>query len=253
MKSPLVVLMAFFHYSQPQQLTNSMCGSPESQSSSCHAGQTGFYGSTPLQYKSNMPSPPYTPYDQSPPQTQQYVDTCLMGTPFQDYQGFTPDTLAPVSTSYPPQYVQEQYGNRQYMQQCPLPTAQLHGVGMSVPNQLQTCSVNPTFAMQATVFTASPSSSTLCYQPPNLTDLQFPAEPQVYPSYNTVLSECTTNPVDRTYVNNARERYSRVACAAPNVHVGSKRPRETPPTQTHGVSDWSSQWLQGVAPPAHVY
>lgn len=234
---------------QPHQFTNSMCGSPESQSNSCHsslnAAQTGFYGSTSSLQKSQMPSPPYTPavQDQSPTG---FVDPSFMGS---NYQGFTPDPMAPVSGTYPQQYSPDQqqhmnYGTGQFIQQCPLPTAQ--SVPMSLPNPLLTCNVNPTFSMQATVITASPSEATLYYQPPNLTDLQFPAEPQPFSSYNAMPGNTAEHTMEKVYVSNARERYNRVACAVPGVHVGSKRSREN-------TSEWSSQWLQGTAPPAHVY
>lgn len=228
---------------QPQQFTSSMCGSPESQSNSCQSSlQTGFYGSAPSLQTSQMPSPPYTPamHDQSPTQ---FVDPSIMGS---NYQGFTPDPMVPVSSTYPQQYSPDQqqrvnYGAGLYMQQCPLPAAQ-----SALPNPLLACNINPTFSMQATVITASPSEATLYYQPPNLTDLQFPAEPQRFSSYNAMPGNTGGNAMEKVYVSNARERYNRGACAVPGVHVGSKRPRENP-------SEWSSQWLQGAAPPAHVY
>ena len=245
---------SLFYNPQAQQFASSMCGSPENScQSSVQTGQTGYYGSTASLHKSQMPSPPYTPYDQSPQQAPQFVDPGFVGTSFQDYQGFTPDPMTSVASTaaYTPQYSPPQQQNvsyGQFIQQCPLPTTQ----GLPVPNQLQSCNVNPySFAMQATVFTTSPTSSTLCYQPPNLTDLQFPAEPQVY---NMMPSDATSaGGVDRAYVTNARERYNRVACAAPSAHAGTKRARENPSTQARGISDWSSQWLQGAAPPAHVY
>ena len=205
----------------------------------------GYFGSAPSLQKSNMLSPPYTPYDQSPPQIQQYVDPLMIN----NYQGFTSNPIAPVSTGYATQYSPPErvsYGNEQYMQQCPLPPVQ----GMSIQNPLQMCSMNPTIAMQATVFTTSPSSSTVCYQPaPNLTDLQFPAEPQAFSGFNEMP---TTNAgaTHRGYVSSARERYN---SAVPGVNIGSKRPRENPAPQSRGISDWSPQWLQGAAPPAHVY
>jgi hypothetical protein len=190
---------------------------------------------------------------------QQFVDPYMMGASFQQYDGFSPNPMAPMSGGYAPQYNQQQpqmggYEGGQYMaQQCPLPTGQ--GV-MQLPTQLQNCSVNnPTFSMQATVFAASPGSSTLCYQPPNLTDLQFPAETQGYgtvPASN--MAGNGANFVDRAYVNSARERYTRVACPTQTgVHVGAKRSRDVASSQSHGMPEWSSQWMQGAAPPAHVY
>ena len=255
---------------QAQQLTNGVCGSPESQPNSCqsslNAGQTGYFGSTQSLHRSTMPSPPYTPYDQSPPQpSQQFVDPYLVGTSFQQYQGFNPDPMAPVSNGYGPQYSQQQqqqpgmYGNSSGLPQCPLP-----GQGVvQMPTQLDRCNVNPaTLEMQATVFTTSPSSSTICYQPPNLTDLQFPSEqPQAFPGFDTMpsssngaMNASVANPVNRVYVNNARERYNVTCGAAPSsVHVGSKRQRENLSSQAPGISEWSSQWHQGSAPRAHVY
>jgi hypothetical protein len=249
----------------PQQFTGgSMCGSPDSQSNSCqsslNASQTGCFGSM-QSVPGQMPSPPY---DLSPPQPQQqFVDPYVSGATFQQFDGYPQDPMVPISGGYTPQYEQQQsqtavaYGGGQYMpQQCPLPGAQ---GGMQFPTQqLQSCSVNnSTFSMQATVFTSSPDSSTICYQPPNLTELQFPAEVQAYQQGYPAMpaTGMSGNVVDRAYVNTARERYSRVACPTQGaVHVGSKRPRETvPPSQPRGISDWSPQWLQGAAPPAHVY
>ena len=239
------------HHLQPQQLANNGCGSPESQ----YSGQTGYFGSThSLQNPSQTATMPSPPYDQSPPQINpQFIDPYTTGTSFQQYSEFNPNSMAPVSSGYNVQYAQQQpqldmYAGVQGMQQCAMPS-----VGLEMPTQLHGSGVNPTFEMQATVFTTSPSSSTLCYQPANLTDLQFPAEQQAFPGYNTHLPATSANTVDRVYVNNARERYNRVACAAPGVHVGAKRPRESTSTQGRGISDWSSQWLQGTAPPAHVY
>ena len=242
-----------------------MCGSPDSQSNSCqsslNASQTGYFGNI-QSLQGQMPSPPY---DQSPPQPpqQQFFDPYVTGATLQQFDGFAQDPMIPISSGYATQYEQQQpqtavaYGGGQYMpQQCPLPGAQ-GGMQFPTQQQLQSCSVNnSTFSMQATVFTSSPGSSTICYQPPNLTELQFPAEGQAYPgSYPTMAAAgMGGNVVDRTYVNTARERYSRVACPTQGeVHVGSKRPRDGPPSQPRGISDWSPQWLQGGAPPAHVY
>ena len=210
-----------------------------------------------------MPSPPYTPYDNSPPpQSQQFVDPYITGTGFQDYQGFPQNSMAAASTGYLPQQQQQQqqqqplmgYGSGQYMQPTYTASIPTSLGGVSMQNQFPTCSINqPTFEMQATVFSASPTSSTLCYQPTNLTDLQFPLESRVPSSYNVTPVSSTSNPVDKRYVNDARVRYNRVACAAPGVHAGTKRARETPPTQPRSIADWSSpQWMQG-APAPHVY
>ena len=239
-----------------------MCGSPDSQPNSCqsslNAGQTGYFGSM-QSLPGQMPSPPY---DHSPQQPQQqFVDPYVTGTTFQQYDGFTQDPMVPISGGYTTQYEQQPqtamaYGGGQYIpQQCPLPGAQ---DGIQFAPQLQSCSVNnSTFSMQATVFTASPNSSTICYQPPNLTELQLPTEVQAYPGYTAMPgADMGGNVVNRAYVNTARERYSRVACPTQGtVHVGAKRPREAPSSssQPRGISDWSQQWLQGAAPPAHVY
>ena len=250
---------------QPQQLAPaSVCGSPGSQPNSCqsslNAGQTGYFGTAQTIPQHTMPSPPY---DQSPPQ--QFVDPYVGTTTFQQYDGYPQDPLVPISTGYTTQYEPQPlqtmgHMGGQYMpQQCPLPTGQ---GAMQFQPQLQSCSMNnSTFTMQATVFTSSPESSTICYQPPNLTDLQLPGEqPQAYTGGYAPMPAAPgtggTGVVDRAYVNSARERYTKVANPVQGgMQVGSKRPRETTSSQQpRGITDWSSpQWLQGSAPPAHVY
>ena len=110
---PSIYLLSLFL--QPQQSVNSFCGSPETQTA---AGQTGFFGATPPGQQPNMPSPPYTPYDNSPPHTaQRFTDPCISGTTFQDYQVFPPNSMA-TSTGYLPQTTcQQPYSDGQYMQQ----------------------------------------------------------------------------------------------------------------------------------------
>lgn len=217
-----------------------------------------------------MPSPPY---DNSPLQSQQQFGETYptAGTGYQQYDAYTedPTMTAPMSNGYPTQYEPQlpqtttAYGvSGQYMpQQCPLPRVQ---GGFQFPShhqqQHQSCSMNnSTFSMQATVFTASPESSTICYQPPNLTDLQFPTtEPVPYPGYQPQMPTATAGmgQMNRGYIDSARQRYARVACPtqAPTVHIGSKRSRETTGApQQQGISEWSTQWLQGTTPAAHVY
>ena len=228
-------------------------------------------------HKPNMPSPPYTPYEQQTPHLlpttngqQHYIDPYVMAPSYQQYNNGYVDPMAPIPSGqatihYTPselQQQQQQQPNVMYSQSMPQPTGT--PTMLPIPTQLQSGNVNPTFAMQATVFTTSPSSSTVCYQPPNLTDLQFPSttEPQTgFSGFNAAMPAneysatmaMTGNVVNRSYVSNARERYTRVACPSQGVHVGSKRTRDTQSSQSHGMPEWSSQWLQGTVPPAHVY
>ena len=224
------------------------------------AGQAGYFGGM---QQPTMPSPPYTPYDSSPQQPSQYSSPCASGTNIHDYQGFTPAALS-TSAGYPPQSQQQlntacTYPGSQYMQQCHqspqyVTSEQVHYTMDLTGQSPQFAGLNPNFEMQATVFTTSPNSSTLCYQPPNLTDLQLPQEPAAYhmaPNPNSAHPKT----VDRRYINDARARYNQVACPVPGAHP-MRRPGagaiDTSSNQTRSISQWS-QWLQGGAPQAHVY
>lgn len=244
---------------QAQQSTGSLSSSPERHMGSYQAGNAGYFGGA---QQPTMPSPPYTPYDSSPQQSSQYNSPCVSGTNLHDYQGFTP---APLSTpvGYPPQNQQPlnaacTYPDGQYMQQCQESpqyfTEQVHCTADLTGQSSQFASLNPNFEMQTTVFTTSPNSSTLCYQPPNLTDLQLPQEQAAY--------HMTPNPnsahprtVDRRYINDARARYHQVACPVPGAHPMRRAGAgviDNSSNQARSISQWS-QWLQGGAPQAHVY
>ena len=88
---------------QPQQTTNSLCGSPPNSCQSClNASQTSLFGGALSIQHMSMPSPPYLPYDNptTAVQLQQFVDPYITGTGFQDYQGFPQNPMAAESTGY---------------------------------------------------------------------------------------------------------------------------------------------------------
>ena len=228
-----------------------------------------------------MPSPPYMPYDSSPPQPPLQFSglSCPPANNTLNYQGFSPPTLAPateyanqctaamplpINTQFESQSVQFDSPNAQF-DSYPPTQGQLSSPEDTLINKLQFMvdmatqptqngGADPNLEFQATVFAPSDFSS-LSYETPNLDGLQQPLQDLgAYVGAPTPIN-AHQRTVGKQYISDARARYSNMAAHGQAGGRGARRvgggaPDEST-NQTRAISQWS-QWLQSGGPAPHV-
>ena len=229
-----------------------------------------------------MPSPPYMPYDSSPPQPplQFTAPSCPPANNTLNYQGFPPATLdpeteyanqcsaampLPLNAQFEPQGVHFDSSSAQF-DSYPPAQGQLSSPEDALIDELQLMvdmatqptqsgGANPNFEFQATVFAPSSGLPALPYESPSLDGLQLPRQdPGAYAGTPAPIN-AHQKTVDKQYISNARARYSNMAAHGQAGgrgmrSVGGEASDEST-NQTRAISQWS-QWLQSGGPAPHV-